>query len=221
MIKSFYFMNTRMSFSWLACLALGLTQIAHAAPGRDHDHDRGPDRHYPRQGYVVRDLPRDRHVIVAPGGSRYFYSRGAWYAPRGPSFVVVHAPIGVFVPILPPFYSTVWYGGSRYFFADDTYYLWRDQQRSYEVVDPPEQTASTASTASSNSDDIFMYPKDGQSKDQQAKDRYECHSWAKDETQFDPTIPGGGVADVQNASKRADYRRAMTACLEGRGYSVK
>ncbi|HEY5759491.1 MAG TPA: DUF6515 family protein [Steroidobacter sp.] len=212
-------MNTRKSFSWLACVALGLTQIAHAAPGPDRD--RGPDRHYPREGYEVRNLPRERHAIIAPGGSRYFYSRGVWYAPRGPSYVVVHAPIGLFVPVLPPFYTTVWFGGSRYFLADDTYYMWRDRERSYEVVDPPEQASTTANTSSAGSDNIFMYPKDGQSADQQAKDRYECHRWAADETQFDPTQPGGGVADEQNASKRADYRRAMTACLEGRGYSVK
>jgi hypothetical protein len=217
MIKSRTGMKTRMRVGLLACLALGLTQVAHADPF-------GPDRgvrtqyHYPRAGYQVRALPRERHVIVAPGGGRYFYSRGVWYAPRGPNFVVVHAPIGVFVPVLPPFYTSIWFGPTRYFVADDTYYVWRDQQHAYQVVEPPEQAAG--STASSNND-IFMYPKNGQAPDQQARDRYECHSWAKGETQFDPTMPGGGVADDQNASKRSDYRRAMAACLEGRGYSVK
>lgn len=219
-----------MNFSWLACLALGLTQVAYAGPGGGyyghnpgggyygHNPSGGYYGHYPSAGYVVHSLPRERHAVIAPGGSRYFYSRGVWYAPRGPSFVVVHAPIGLFVPVLPPFYSTVWFGGAPYFYADNNYYLWREQQRSYEVVDPPERAASTAS---SNGDDVFMYPKSGQSKEEQAKDRFECHSWAKDETQFDPTMPGGGVADEQNASKRSDYRRAMTACLEGRDYSVK
>jgi hypothetical protein len=203
-----------MNLSWLACAALCLTQIAHAAPGRGD----GPDHHYPREGYVVRSLPYQRHVIVAPSGSRYYYSRGVWYAPRGPSFVVVHAPIGLFVPVLPPFYTTFWFGGIPYFYADNSYYLWREQQRSYEVVAPPDQAAGASSAGS---DEVFMYPKSGQSADQQAKDRFECHRWASDETRFDPTQPGGGVPDDQNASKRADYRRAMSACLEGRGYSVK
>jgi hypothetical protein len=31
----------------------------------------------------------------------------------------------------------------------------------------------------------------------------------------------GGVEESQAASKRADYQRAQTACLEARGYSVK
>lgn len=206
-------MKTRMSSGLLACLALGLTQLAHAGPV-----GYGPHYHYPHAGFQVRSLPAQRHIIVAPGGGRYFYSRGIWYAPRGPNFVVVHAPIGLYVPVLPPFYTSIWFGPTRYFVADDTYYVWRDSAHAYQVVDAPEQTSGAAATTSN---DIFMYPKNGQSSDQQAKDRFECHSWARDQTQFDPTLPGGGVADDQNASKRGDYRRAMSACLDGRGYSVK
>jgi len=216
-------MNTRASILLMtfATLIGAHSSLALADRGPDHWPDRGREhvveRHYPREGYVVRELPRERRVVVARGG-RYFYSRGVWYAPRGPSFVVVHAPLGAFVPILPPFYTSVWFGGVPYFVADDTYYVWRDRERGYEVVDPPAQTSSTTATGS---DDVFVYPKNGQSPEQQSKDRYDCHRWARDETQFDPTQPGGGVAAEQNASKRADYHRALTACLEGRGYSVK
>lgn len=32
---------------------------------------------------------------------------------------------------------------------------------------------------------------------------------------------GGGVAPSGNADTRVTYQRAMTACLEARGYSVK
>ena len=35
----------------------------------------------------------------------------------------------------------------------------------------------------------MIYPAKGQSKEQQSKDRYECHTWAVQETGFDPTIP--------------------------------
>ena len=38
---------------------------------------------------------------------------------------------------------------------------------------------------------------------------------------FDPTQSGGGVPSDQNASAHAAYNRAIGACLEGRGYSVK
>jgi len=66
-----------------------------------------------------------------------------------------------------------------------------------------------------------MYPKNGQTTEQQAADRYECHSWARGQTGFDPTAEGGGVPANENVSRRADYKRAMGACLEARGYSVK
>jgi hypothetical protein len=52
--------------------------------------------------------------------------------------------------------------------------------------------------------------------EQQSADRYECHSWSKSQTGFDPTRPEGGVPPEQNSAKREEYRRAMTACLEAR-----
>jgi hypothetical protein len=70
-------------------------------------------------------------------------------------------------------------------------------------------------------DNVFIYPKNGQSDEQQATDKYECHKWANQQSGFDPTQSGGGVPAEQNASAHAAYNRAMGACLEGRGYSVK
>ena len=35
--------------------------------------------------------------------------------------------------------------------------------------------------------DIFIYPSKGQSQKQQDQDRYECHSWAVQQTGFDPS----------------------------------
>jgi hypothetical protein len=65
----------------------------------------------------------------------------------------------------------------------------------------------------------MIYPKNGQTKEQQAADQYECHNWAKGQTGFDPTQPGGGVAGNADAA-RNNYNRAMSACLQGRGYQV-
>ena len=136
--------------------------------------------------------------------------------------------------------------------------------------------------------DMFIYPAKGQSQAQQDKDRYECHSWAVQQTGFDPSRPqpasakapqqyqpsqphvlkgagrgaalgavGGAItgdagkgaaagaamgglvggfrrrdermrqadvrADAASASNpaRSAYMRAMSACLEGRNYTVK
>lgn len=143
---------------------------------------------------------------------------------------------------------------------------------------------------------IYFYPREGQPKDQQSRDHYECYNWAVQQTGFDPSqssIPpvrrvkvvpmpppghdtaimaiagavlgaliagprhagagaligaGSGVVagavsdstrqqytqqmeeayanrdqalDVRYEEKARDFRRAMSACLEGRGYSVQ
>lgn len=136
--------------------------------------------------------------------------------------------------------------------------------------------------------DMFIYPAKGQDQAQQDKDRYECHSWAVQQTGFDPSKPqsanarpsqqnqssqpppvlqgaargaalgavGGAITGnagkgaaagaamggmvggfrrrderIRQADVRTDaaaatnpgrpaYMRAMSACLQGRGYTV-
>ena len=143
---------------------------------------------------------------------------------------------------------------------------------------------------------VFFYPKEGQTTEQQSRDQYECYNWAMQQTGFDPSkssIPperrvkvvpmpppgydttvmaiagavlgaliagprhaavgaliGGGsgaaagavsdvtrqqyaqqmeeayanrdqALDARYEGKARDFRRAMGACIEGRGYSVK
>lgn len=139
---------------------------------------------------------------------------------------------------------------------------------------------------------VYAYPQNGQSPDQQSRDRYECSLWAVHQTGFDPSAPNvpaqyrvvasgpppgtgtaigaiagavigaaispgwdrgagavfggltgaliGSASDAQHAQqnemdmseaqqeqaaamaqKASEYRRAISACLSGRGYSVK
>ena len=131
------------------------------------------------------------------------------------------APIGLLVPALPPYFTTVWWNGVPYYYANDTYYLWDDSQGEYAVVAPPDGIEGSGSTPAPFNDEPFAYPKQGQSPEQQSKDDYECHRWAVTQSGFDPTVAGGGVASDQAVSKRNDYFRAKVSCLEGRGYSVK
>jgi hypothetical protein len=203
-------------------------------PGWDHVDARfGHNHYYPGRGYVVRDIPRDR--VVVRGG--FYYGGGVWYARRGPSYVVVGAPVGVYVPVLPAFYTTVYFGGAPYYYANDTYYQWVPAQNQYEVVAPPGDDSAAqlqgppdaagpppggaGPQGGAPGSDMFIYPKNGQSEEQQNNDKFECYQWSKQQSGFDPTQSGGGVAPDQNGSAHAAYNRAMTACLEGRGYSVK
>jgi outer membrane lipoprotein SlyB len=143
---------------------------------------------------------------------------------------------------------------------------------------------------------IYFYPNQGQSTEQQSRDHYACYNWAVEQTGFDPSVSsivpeqrvrvvpmpppghdtiamsiagavlgaliagprhaGGGVLigatggaiagaasdisrqesakqmeeaynnpdqarDVHKEKKALAFRRAMSACLEGRGYTVK
>jgi hypothetical protein len=78
------------------------------------------------------------------------------------------------------------------------------------------------SVSPSSTERIFVYPRQGQSEELQAKDRYECHSWAVSQTHYDPTQPSAGDMPVAQLNQRnSDYQRAMGACLDGRGYTMR
>jgi len=67
---------------------------------------------------------------------------------------------------------------------------------------------------------LYMYPQHGQSPNQQEVDRYECYSWARGQTGYDPSAPTSALSPSQQSSRLSDYRRAMSACLDARGYTV-
>ena len=56
--------------------------------------------------------------------------------------------------------------------------------------------------------DLFVYPSQGQSQEQQSRDRYECHIWAVQQTGFDPT-------QAAQAAAPAAPRLAQEAPLGG------
>lgn len=145
-------------------------------------------------------------------GSRPYFYRSGFY-PR--HRIYGGLALGLFFASLPLYYDTIWWGGVPYYYNDGTYYLYNDRVRKYEVVAPPYSDDARADAAPASAD-LFVYPKDGQSEDQQRTDRFECHQWAANQSGFDPS--NGAAAAPE---KLSDYRRAETACLTGRGYSVK
>lgn len=62
---------------------------------------------------------------------------------------------------------------------------------------------------------LYVYPAAGQSEQQTADDRYECHVWAADRSGYDPTLGTRGRDEAES------YTRAFSACMEGRDYVVK
>ena len=175
------------------------------------------DHHYPTHGHVVPVLPRDYRRIPWRG-TDYFVHGGVWYRPYGRSYVVVRPPFGFTVSVLPPFYTTFWFGGIPYYYANGIYYNWRPVQREYVVVEPPPEDNLEDEPWN---EELYAYPTAGQSEAQQADDRYACHRWAVSQTDFDPTQPPANLDRASYADRYEDYQRASTACLTARGYTVR
>ena len=178
------------------------------------------NRNFPREGYQVRTLPERRYPIHYRN-QNYFYFGGVWYRPHSSGYVVVRPPIGIRVAILPPYYSTVWFGGIPYYYANDVYYVWRPDLNTYEVTNPPAAATTNAPEPPVMGEELYIYPKKNQSEQQQADDRYACHRWGVKETGYDPTQSPTDMSQSEVSQKREEYQRAMKACLEGRGYSVR
>jgi uncharacterized protein DUF6515 len=204
-----------------ANVAFGFDHPERVIDGRGHVLD-GRYHHghyYPGLGLSVRVLPEGYRPYYFGGHPYYFYA-GVWYAPAAGGFVVVRPPVGVVLSVLPTDYSTVWFGGVPYYYANDVYYTWDSTKNGYVVVDPPADAANP-SAAPITHDELIIYPKNGQDASRQAADRYDCHSWARSQTGFDPTQVSGGVPAADAASSRSKYDRALSACLTARGYEVR
>jgi len=65
---------------------------------------------------------------------------------------------------------------------------------------------------------LIAYPRNGQTDQQQSQDKFACHNWAKGQTGFDPTSQSSSGAAP---GTRDAYGRAMAACLDARGYTVR
>jgi hypothetical protein len=178
-----------------------------------------------------------------PGGYyRHGYSTGAYWGGgywRGGFWPRAYYGLGFawFLPILPAVYATYWYGGIPYYYANDVYYTWDPGYSGYVATDPPpvadsggagmatapgapapeagsgdgqyqgQQDPSQGQQAAGSAPQIFMYPKNGQSEQQQSTDKRECQQWAANQA-------------GQGGENSSDYRRALVACVEGRGYSA-
>ena len=135
----------------------------------------------------------------ARGGHGGSYARGGGWWPWAPWAVLGGAAV------LAPYFFSPYYAPPSVIIQEQ----------------PPVYFQPTPSVTPSTTERIFVYPRQGQSDELQAKDRYECHSWAVSQTHHDPTQPVSGMPEAQLNQMRADYQRAQGACLDGRGYTVK
>lgn len=205
-----------------ACLALLVCGLA-AAPGwaqerrRPHpgggvvlDQRHRHDHYYPPRGYLAPVLPGGA-LTIGWGGANWFFHGGVWFRPQGGRFVVAVPPVGIVLPVLPPAYVTLWVGGAPYFYANGVYYAPLPGQ-GYGVVAPPPgaeaaQPVPMPPPQPRPPPEPIVYPRNGQSPAQAEADRQACNRWA--------TTQPSALADAEV------FQRAVTACLDGRGYTVR
>jgi uncharacterized protein YgiM (DUF1202 family) len=85
---------------------------------------------------MVGRLPSG-HRTIRVGKIPYFYHAGIFYRRGLSGFLVVHAPIGVFIASLPIGFRTVIVDDSTYYYYNDVYY--QKTSNGYEVVEPPSE----------------------------------------------------------------------------------
>jgi hypothetical protein len=207
-------------------------------------HYGGGHAHYAVPPHYVGMHPRwagpgPRAGWVRPWGPRWqpHYWGGGYWGGRFWPHVSLGWDFPWFLGALPIGYSTYWWGGVPYYYTQGVYYIWNPDYGQYVVSDPPPLNGGTAeegaapppgaqqpgeppqSGDSQGAMSMFVYPKNGQTQQQTDSDRYQCHQWAVGQTGFDPTNTGN--PSQASTATPDNYRRAVTACLEARGYSVK
>lgn len=171
-----------------------------------------PQGRPPRPGHVVHHLPAASHHTVYLGTPYWFY-QGAWYSRSGSAYVVVRPPVGLYLSTLPYYHRVVYWGPTVYYVLDGVYYA-PVASGGYQVVEPPQ-------AAGERFDHPIAYPARNQSAQQQADDQFQCHEWAVSLSHFDPSVLGTGQPMNDSPTLRDNYRRAWSACMEGRGYTVR
>jgi hypothetical protein len=65
--------------------------------------------------------------------------------------------------------------------------------------------------------DLILYPKKGQSQQKMEKDKFECYTWAKNQSGFDPMVPPKATTPppVQEKTKASPLRGAAGGALVG------
>lgn len=182
-------------------------------PGAWTDSAHGHGRRYPSPGVVVRQPPHAARPIVW-AGVPYLFHQGVWYGHRGHGHVVVRPPYGAVVSHLPDWRTVVIIGGLAYLYVNGTYY--RERHDGAYVVSEPVRPEPAV-----GAERLYVYPRSGQSADQQAVDEYDCHRWAAGQTGVDPGPVDARRKPAANEPALVEFQRARSACLEGRDYTVR
>jgi hypothetical protein len=112
-------------------------QPSHARP----DHRPAPSFHHaPPRPYYHRSLPWGC-IPLRVADVIYYYTEGTYYRETPSGYVIVSAPRGARVTVLPERHKVIVYDKTDYYYYNSTYYV--KQPEGYTVVTPPPSVVST------------------------------------------------------------------------------
>ena len=167
----------------------------------------------PPIGIVVPIRP-PYYTTLWVGSAPYYYANNVYYTQSPQGYVVVQEPPSKVVVEQQPTNAAVQQPSNVVELGPSNTNI---QPAPYTNA----QTAPNTNAVQEPEGQLFIYPSKGQSLAQQATDRNDCHIWAVSQTGYDPAIHSGNVPVNQTSAQVANYQRALGACLEGRGYTVK
>lgn len=172
-----------------------------------------------RQGhYVVVGAPLGAVLPFLPpystqlwvGGVPYYYVNGTYYLQTPQGYAVVQPPPLNMVSMQPPPGAPA---------PGNPMYTAPPPPPPVTVAPPPMPAGNPAVTelppvagAPASAAPVFVYPRQGQSAQATAQDRAECERWAAGQS---------GAAPSSTGAAQDNFRRALGACLDARGYTVR
>jgi hypothetical protein len=161
----------------------------------------------PPIGIVVPVLPAF-YTRVWVGPHPYYYANDVYYVQGAQGYTVVDPPAGPVAMVPPSGVANVPDNA-----VTELGPVGNGTLPAVATPVPGVSAAPPATVAQGGGNQLFIYPRQGQTVEQQNRDRSECNGWAISQTGRDPAADGGRMD--------ADFQRAFAACLDGRGYTVK
>ncbi|MEO8007221.1 MAG: DUF6515 family protein [Betaproteobacteria bacterium] len=170
----------------------------------------------PPIGIIVPFLP-PFYTRVWVGPYPYYYANDSYYASTPQGYAVVAPPPGTIAMTPPPGMAVPPDNAITELGPVDNGVQQMPPAQPVAAAPPtmtPSVPAVPGPTVGQNTgNQLFIYPRQGQNANQQNRDRTECNDWAIGQTGRNPANSGGQMDP--------DFQRALGACLDGRGYTVK
>jgi hypothetical protein len=182
----------------------------------------------PPIGVIVSALPAFATAVVGSAGL-YFYANDTYYRPRPDlgGYEVVNDPVdsspagSAAAPLAAPGVAPAMMAAPAVAAMTASAAPGALAAPAPSAMAAPQGAAFAATPAAAQlpprTQMVTLIPNNGQTPEQQARDRYDCYRLGLSQSGYDPLHPKAGVSPDQESA----YDRVRTGCLQQRGYTVQ